>query len=91
MLGSVLQPTHLMILLVVALLVLGPKKLPEAGRSLGQGIKEFKHSISGLHDDGEPTQSADTGGAVGALTTAIESPIAAQALEASTHQADARL
>jgi sec-independent protein translocase protein TatA len=51
MLTSILQPTHLIILLVVALLLLGPKRLPEAGRALGQGLKEFKGSISGAHDD----------------------------------------
>jgi sec-independent protein translocase protein TatA len=51
MLTSVLQPTHLLIVLIVALLLLGPKRLPEAGRALGQGLKEFKGSISGAHDD----------------------------------------
>ena len=51
MLTSVLQPTHLIIVLAVALLLLGPKRLPEAGRALGQGLKEFKGSISGVHDD----------------------------------------
>jgi sec-independent protein translocase protein TatA len=51
MLTSILQPTHLIIILIVALLVLGPKRLPEAGRALGQGLKEFKSSISGVHDD----------------------------------------
>ena len=51
MLTSILQPTHLIIVLIVALLVLGPKRLPEAGRALGQGLKEFKSSISGAHDD----------------------------------------
>jgi sec-independent protein translocase protein TatA len=51
MLTSILQPTHLIILLVVALLLLGPKRLPEAGRALGQGLKEFKGSISATHDD----------------------------------------
>jgi sec-independent protein translocase protein TatA len=44
------QPTHLIILLVVALVVLGPKKLPEAGRALGQGLREFKHSVSDTAD-----------------------------------------
>ena len=43
MLTNALQPTHLIIVLVVALLILGPKRLPDAGRALGQGIKEFKH------------------------------------------------
>jgi sec-independent protein translocase protein TatA len=51
MLTSILQPTHLIIVLIVALLVLGPKRLPEAGRALGQGLKEFKGSISGAHED----------------------------------------
>jgi sec-independent protein translocase protein TatA len=46
MLTDILQPTHLLIVLVVALLVLGPKRLPDAGRALGQGVKEFKNSIS---------------------------------------------
>jgi sec-independent protein translocase protein TatA len=47
MFTGLLQPTHLIILLVVALVFLGPKRLPEAGRALGQGLKEFKHSITG--------------------------------------------
>ena len=50
MLTNALQPTHLIVVLVVALLILGPKRLPDAGRALGQGIKEFKHSISGTDD-----------------------------------------
>ncbi|MBV8946001.1 MAG: twin-arginine translocase TatA/TatE family subunit, partial [Solirubrobacterales bacterium] len=36
MIGDILQPTHLLFVLVVALLVLGPKRLPEAGRALGR-------------------------------------------------------
>lgn len=60
MLTNVLQPTHLIIVLVVALLILGPKRLPDAGRALGQGIKEFKHSISGTGDDNAPIQIAAT-------------------------------
>jgi sec-independent protein translocase protein TatA len=51
MLTSILQPTHLIIVLIVALLVLGPKRLPEAGRAIGQGLKEFKSSVSGVNDD----------------------------------------
>jgi sec-independent protein translocase protein TatA len=38
---------ELMIVLVIALIVLGPKKLPDAGRALGNGLREFKDSIGG--------------------------------------------
>ena len=57
MLTSILQPTHLLIVLAVALVILGPKRLPEAGRALGQGLKEFKSSVSPTHDD-EPEGDA---------------------------------
>jgi|tagenome__1003787_1003787.scaffolds.fasta_scaffold16169106_2 sec-independent protein translocase protein TatA len=40
-------PMELIIVLVIALVVLGPKRLPDAGKSLGRGIREFKDSISG--------------------------------------------
>ena len=52
MVGDILQPTHLLFILVVALLVLGPKRLPEVGRSLGNGLRDFKAAIDGQsHDD----------------------------------------
>jgi sec-independent protein translocase protein TatA len=58
-LTGLLQPTHLIILLVVALVFLGPKRLPDAGRALGQGLREFKNSIGGEHDTerGLPAQT----------------------------------
>ena len=43
-------PMELVIVLVIALIVLGPKRLPEAGRSLGRGLREFKDSIAGGGD-----------------------------------------
>ena len=47
-------PTELIIVLVIALIVLGPKRLPDAGRSLGRGLREFKDSLSGdRRDDDE--------------------------------------
>jgi sec-independent protein translocase protein TatA len=45
--GDILQPTHLLFVLVIALLVLGPKRLPEVGRSLGKGIRDFRSAIGG--------------------------------------------
>jgi sec-independent protein translocase protein TatA len=50
MIGDILQPTHLIFILVVALLVLGPKRLPEAGRALGRGIRDFRTAMSGEED-----------------------------------------
>jgi sec-independent protein translocase protein TatA len=41
----------LIIILVVALLIFGPKRLPEIGKSLGRGMREFKDSVSGKDDD----------------------------------------
>lgn len=61
MFTSVLQPTHLLIILVVALVVLGPKRLPEAGRALGHGLRELRSSIGGGDEDERKT--AETVGA----------------------------
>ena len=52
-------PMELIVVLVIALLVLGPKRLPEVGKSLGRGMREFKDSISGVtrdedEDDAKP-------------------------------------
>lgn len=41
------SPMHLLVVLIIAVLVLGPKKLPEVGRSLGSGIRQFKDSLEG--------------------------------------------
>jgi sec-independent protein translocase protein TatA len=46
-------PMELIIVLVIALVVLGPKRLPDAGRSLGKGLREFKDSLSGDRRDDE--------------------------------------
>jgi sec-independent protein translocase protein TatA len=45
--GELLTPTHLILVLVVALLVFGPRKLPELGKGLGEGLKGFKEGIMG--------------------------------------------
>jgi len=46
MFSGLLQHTHLLILLAVVLILLGPKRLPSAGRAIGQGLREFKDSIN---------------------------------------------
>jgi sec-independent protein translocase protein TatA len=40
-------PMELILILAIALIVLGPKKLPDAGRSIGKGMREFKDALSG--------------------------------------------
>lgn len=68
MFGDIIQPTHLLLILVVALVVLGPKRLPEVGRSLGKGLRDFRGAMSGieehannlLHDDA-PARPAASG------------------------------
>jgi sec-independent protein translocase protein TatA len=49
-------PWEILILLVVILLVFGPKRLPEFGRSLGRGMREFKNSVRDITDDNEPEE-----------------------------------
>ena len=51
---------ELIILLIVLLLVFGPKRLPEMGRSVGRGIREFKESVSGNEPPDEPKATPET-------------------------------
>ena len=46
-------PLELAIVLVIALVIFGPKRLPDLGKSLGSGMREFKDSLSGKDDDDE--------------------------------------
>ncbi len=57
MLDGIFQPMHLLVILFIALMIFGPKKLPELGKGLGDGIRAFKDGIR--HDTAEgPRQSA---------------------------------
>jgi sec-independent protein translocase protein TatA len=48
---GLLQPLHLVVILFVALFVFGPKKLPELGKSLGEGIRGFKKAMDEKEND----------------------------------------
>jgi sec-independent protein translocase protein TatA len=48
---GLLSPTHLIIILVIVLILFGPGKLPDLGRGLGKGIREFKDALRGGTDD----------------------------------------
>jgi sec-independent protein translocase protein TatA len=56
--GSI-GPGELIIVLVIALIVLGPKRLPEVGRSVGKGMREFKDSLSGINLDDDDDDEVD--------------------------------
>ena len=49
-------PMELAIVLIIALVIVGPKKLPELGKSAGKGFREFKDSVTSNHDDDEKPQ-----------------------------------
>jgi len=51
------QPTHLLVMGFIAMLVFGPKKLPELGKGLGEGIRGFKDSLKDVHQ--EATKSVE--------------------------------
>ena len=50
------SPVELIIILVVVLIVFGPKRLPDLGRSLGRGMREFKDSVTGKTKEEEREQ-----------------------------------
>lgn len=58
MFEGLLSPTHLIIILVIALVVLGPKRLPDAGKSLGAAMRGFKDSLTASHDDDDADKPA---------------------------------
>ncbi len=50
-------PLEIAIVLVIVLVIFGPKRLPDLGRSLGSGMREFKDSITGKGDDDDERQA----------------------------------
>jgi sec-independent protein translocase protein TatA len=56
-------PLELIVILAVALIVLGPKRLPVAGRSLGQGLREFRDGLTLHEGDDPPARAAVAAGA----------------------------
>jgi sec-independent protein translocase protein TatA len=76
MLGNI-GPLEIIVVLIIALVVFGPKRLPELGRSLGRGIREFRGSVSGDDDEDEDERPPTPRG------------IGAGGGEAATHEAGA--
>jgi sec-independent protein translocase protein TatA len=70
------NPVHLAFIAIVALIVLGPKRLPDLARSLGSGMREFRESLNAAVHDDEPE-----------LTRTVTQPVAAP--EVFTSEGDA--
>ncbi len=56
MIQDLLQTQHLLVIAAVALLMFGPRKLPELGKGLGEGIRGFKAALHGPPDDTDSTK-----------------------------------
>ena len=86
MIGDILQPTHLLFILVVALLVLGPKRLPEVGRALGRGLRDFRSAISGDEQIAPPVmESVPPQPEPATVVTAAEAPTEATQPQTPAH------
>ena len=57
MFEGLFQPSHLIVIVVIALFVFGPKKLPELGQGLGKGIRSFRDSMKAATEDPEKTET----------------------------------
>lgn len=53
------SPAQIIAILVVALLLFGPKKLPELARGLGQSVREFKRSVEGVVEEAKPQEAKE--------------------------------
>jgi len=71
MLGNI-GPLEIIVVLIIALIVFGPKRLPELGSSLGKGIREFRSTVTGEKDDDEEEVKAI--GSSKPVTTPVEQP-----------------
>ncbi len=76
---GLLSPLHLLIILVIAFVFFGAKRLPEMGRSLGGGLREFKRGLSGVTDELDDTArlaGAQPPAQIAAPTAPIAAPTA---------------
>ncbi len=67
-----LQPWHIIVVLVIALILFGSKKLPEAARGLGRSMRIFKSEMEEMKHEGQAARPAELGSAE---TTAVATPV----------------
>lgn len=85
-----LSPWHIAIVVIIALVIFGPKKLPELGRSVGSGIRDFRKGMAGEDDAPKPVVEAPATPVVTTTTAqAAEAPVAAAAAPAEPAAAPA--
>lgn len=72
-------PLELAIVAIIALVIFGPKRLPELGKSLGSGMREFKSSISGDRDDDDDPPQIENG---------VEAPVESEPTSVAAAKAD---
>jgi sec-independent protein translocase protein TatA len=76
MLGNI-GPLEIIIVLIIALVVFGPKRLPELGSSLGRGIREFRNTVTGdRHDDDDDAKALSASPATAPAEKAGEAEVA---------------
>lgn len=83
-----LSPWHIAVVVIVGLLIFGPKKLPELGRGVGSGLRDFRKGLSGEADDTPaPVVEAASTPVVQTTTAAAEVPVAEAAAAPVAEQA----
>ena len=86
MLGNV-GPLEIVVVLIIALIVFGPKRLPELGNSLGKGIREFKDSVTGDHRDDDSQEEEARAIAAPQATTKPVQPATTHRIESDKAEA----
>lgn len=66
--GDLFQPTHLLVIAVVLVVLFGARRLPELGKGLGEGLKGFKEGIKGVADPVPPVQQSAASAPVAAVS-----------------------
>jgi sec-independent protein translocase protein TatA len=72
--GDLLQPTHLLVIGIVLLVLFGAKRLPELGKGLGEGFKGFKEGIKGVTDPAPSTVQQQAAAPAPPVSTPTEQP-----------------